>query len=207
MSPDFKIEGIIFDLGKVLIEYSFQRAFEKWAELTKNTNYLFEARFVYEDPTLHQYERGQITSNQYFQYLSHIMEIQWTFDQFKEGWVYTNIGVNQELIPLLEKLQKDYRLFILSNTNELHANNIMERFPYLFSYFETPFFSHQMNARKPEVLIYQKLLESIQILPEKLVFIDDLEKNLTTAEELGIKTIKMSSKTQLLEDLKSFGVI
>ncbi len=200
------IKAIIFDLGNVLINYSFERAFEKWAELTGYPQTHFKSRFSYDNATLYAFEQGKISPSEYFEYLTTLFGIQWTFEQFQEGWLFTNIGVNTIMLPILDFLKTDYKIYALSNINELHAQNIIERFPQLFSYFEKCFFSHDLSSRKPQKEIYQKVINLIKLKPEELLFIDDMEINIEGAKKVGIKVIQMHSKSQLILDMNKLGM-
>ena len=201
------IEAIIFDLGGVLINYSFERAFKMWAKLTIHTAEHFRSRFSYEDVILHEFEKGQITAHEYYVHLTNILNVTWTYDQFKAGWEYVNIDVNLKMLNLLQSLRTKYKLYVLSNTNELHAQDITQRFPELFSNFNFAYFSQDLHARKPNVEIYQKILNAIALEPQKVLFIDDLESNIVGAQKLGIIGIQMHSTPQVKEELKNIGIL
>ncbi len=201
------IKAILFDLGNVLINYSFDRAFVKWAELTSHPKELFKSHFNYEDPELHQLEKGNISPQDYHKILSEKLEISWEYSHFVEGWNYVNIGVNEDLFPVLETLKKKFPLYVLSNTNLLHANNITSRFPKLFSYFKKNFFSHELHARKPDREIFDQIITSLHLEASELLFIDDLIANVQGAQNIGITAILMESNTQLISKLATMGLL
>ncbi|MBN1801411.1 MAG: HAD family phosphatase [Candidatus Lokiarchaeota archaeon] len=201
------IKAIVFDLGDVLIEHSFTRAFLKWSELTQIPQDLFQEGFKYEDPLMERFERGQISAEDFFQHLTQKLNINWAFSEFKQGWLHAIDEVNPESYTLLEKLKARFELHVLSNTNELHAKDILVRFPKLFAYFNRIFFSNELYARKPEKEIYRKMIEQLDMPPEQILFIDDNERNLIGASEFGIQTVQMQSYSQLYISLKNFAII
>ena len=156
---------------------------------------------------LHEFEKGQITALEYYEHLTSKLSVSWTYEQFKAGWVYVNIGVNPEMFGLLQFLRTKYKLYVLSNTNELHAQNITQRFPEVFSCFNSVYFSQDLHDRKPSVEIYKKTLNAIALDPQKVIFIDDLEKNIVSAQTLGIHGIQMFSVSQVKDDLKRLGIL
>ncbi|MHA1674635.1 MAG: HAD family hydrolase [Promethearchaeota archaeon] len=203
-----EIKAIIFDLGKVLINYSFDRAFQKWAELTGHPPEFFANNFQYNE-TLWQFERGQITPEEYFQYLSKSMKFpaDWDYKIFKEGWISVNIGLIQETVDLLPLLKKKYSLYVLSNTNKLHIESVTKDYPQLFLHFKQKFYSHDLSARKPDAEIYEKVIKIIDLPPHEILFIDDMVDNIKGAEKTGIKGIVMITASELKENLKKLGIL
>ncbi len=203
-----EIKAIIFDLGNVLINYSFDRAFQKWAELTDHPPEFFATNFQY-DETLWQFERGQITPEEYHQYLSKTMNISgdWDYEIFKEGWIFVNIGLNQKAVELLPLLEKKYLLYVLSNTNELHIESVTKDYPHLFRHFKQKFYSHDLSVRKPDAEIYEKVIKIIDLPPHEILFIDDMVENIRGAEQVGIQGIVMPSPAELKEILIKNGIL
>jgi putative hydrolase of the HAD superfamily len=56
--------------------------------------------------------------------------------------------------------------------------------------------SSRIKTVKPEIEIYQHLLDKYQLRPAETIFIDDTEENLTAASSLGIQTIRFFDSTQ-----------
>ena len=61
--------------------------------------------------------------------------------------------------------------------------------------------SCRIQKVKPDIEIYQYLLNEHQLVAEETVFIDDTDVNLIAASTLGIKTIKFVSSSQCRQDL------
>jgi putative hydrolase of the HAD superfamily len=57
------------------------------------------------------------------------------------------------------------------------------------------------GVRKPNPRIYEITCERLSVEPQRAVFLDDLGINLKPARELGMKTIKVTSEAQAIEDL------
>lgn len=63
--------------------------------------------------------------------------------------------------------------------------------------------SSKEGLRKPNPLFYQRALDALGVTAEETLFLDDLGVNLKPARSLGMRTIKVLSETQALEDLST----
>ena len=96
---------------------------------------------------------------------------------------------------LLQLKKAGYRLFLLSNTIDVHWDYCVENlFPYqnhgVEDYFEQCFLSQRMHLAKPNARIYEEVIRQANILPDETLFIDDLKENCEAAEKLGIHTFQ-----------------
>ena len=96
---------------------------------------------------------------------------------------------------LLKLKAKGYRLFLLSNTIDIHWDYCVEKlFPYqghnVEDYFEKVFLSQRLHLSKPDAKIYEEVIRQAAIVPEESLFIDDLQENCVAAENLGIHTFQ-----------------
>ena len=96
---------------------------------------------------------------------------------------------------LLQLKKAGYRLFLLSNTIDVHWDYCVEYlFPYqnhgVEDYFEHCFLSQRMHLAKPNARIYEEVIRQANIHPDETLFIDDLKENCEAAEKLGIHTFQ-----------------
>ena len=96
---------------------------------------------------------------------------------------------------LLQLKKTGYRLFLLSNTIDVHWDYCVEHlFPYqnygVEDYFEQCFLSQRMHLAKPDARIYEEVIRQANIHPDETLFIDDLKENCEAAEKLGIHTFQ-----------------
>ena len=96
---------------------------------------------------------------------------------------------------LLQLKKVGYRLFLLSNTIDVHWDYCVEHlFPYqkygVEDYFEQCFLSQRMHLAKPNARIYEEVIRQANIHPDETLFIDDLKENCEAAEKLGIHTFQ-----------------
>lgn len=91
------------------------------------------------------------------------------------------------------------RLALLSNTSELHWRWIAAMEPRLEGLFERLALSHRLRARKPDPEFFRRALADWDVDPARALFLDDMEKNVRSARESGIRAHRYTT----LDDLKA----
>ncbi|MEM6345202.1 MAG: HAD family phosphatase [Bacteroidota bacterium] len=194
------IDTIIFDLGGVLIDwnprYMYRKIFDDeqemedfltnvtthdWNELQDGGRSLAEATetLVKEQP---KWEK----------------EIRAFYDRWEEMLGGPILGT----VDLLDTLvrSKRYRMLALTNWSAETFPVALERYDFL-TWFEGILVSGQEMLKKPDVKIYQLMIERYQLDPSTTLFIDDSERNLKGARRVGLNTIHFQSPMQLRERL------
>ena len=75
-----------------------------------------------------------------------------------------------------------------------------------FSLFDGKIISGQEKVIKPEIEIYQKLIDKYNLVPEECVFIDDIRSFLSRARKLNMKTILFTPNTDLRTELRKLDI-
>jgi putative hydrolase of the HAD superfamily len=182
------IKNIVFDFGDIFINLDKLAVYK----------HLEKFGFKYVSPELDSlaknYEMGLISS------LDFVLALKEMFptaneDEIIAAWNSILLDFPMARLEFIEQLaaEKKYRLFLLSNTNELHIDYVIKsmgtanfnRFKYCFEQF---YLSHEINLRKPNTDIYEYVLAKNQLKSEETLFIDDMPENTKAAEGLGIKT-------------------
>ena len=114
-----------------------------------------------------------------------------------------------ESITLLKNLQSKYRLFMLSNTNELHMELVKRKWQEIEnapmeSFFEKVHFSHQLGLRKPYPNTFLEVCKINNLDPVKTLFIDDSIQHIVGAQKAGLQTIYLKKITDLAFELNAF---
>ena len=112
--------------------------------------------------------------------------------------------LNNDVLALAEQLKRKYSLYVLSNN--FPENVVFYKKQGFDKIFKKMFISCEIGSIKPEKKIYEVALQQIAE-KDKVIFIDDVEKNLETAEKLGMKGIHFTSYGGLLRELKRLGVL
>ena len=192
---------ILFDFGNVILDFSYDLTFKKWAELTPFDYNFFKTTFKF-DNKLVEYEKGEISSQEYFNYITELLDISWDFETFEKGWNNIYIGINSQISDLLKRLKKNYKLYLLTNTNELHSNCWKKKYPDILNLFDEIFCSHELHSHKPEPQIYEDVLKKMDINPKYVLFVDDNKKNIMGAKQVGIDGIVAISADQIIDEME-----
>ena len=110
-------------------------------------------------------------------------------------------------IELIRRLRKTAnKLFVLSNM-QLESIAHLERKYDIWHLFDGVVISARVRKVKPDIAIYQYLLETYGLSPTETVFIDDTPVNLEAASSLGIRTIRFSEANQCERVLADYGCL
>lgn len=206
------IRNIIFDLGGVLVDLHRQQcldAFEKIG-IQKVAYYVREGRvedFFYDS------EVGAINREGFCDKVRRNAESNASDEEIVWAWNQLLGEIADDKKEMLLQLKKHFRLFLLSNTNDMHWNYCCDNlFGYqghgVDDYFEYTYLSYKMHVIKPSPAIFEQVLKESGIKAEETLFVDDSSANCETARELGIHA--MNEKTgrdwmkMLGENLKAF---
>ncbi len=182
------IKNLIFDFGDVFINLN-----KKAPELALNKMGIHTISEEMND-WHNAYEKGLLTSDQIIQnYLNTFPQL--TALSFKNAWNSIILDFPQHRLDWLVQLvrQGHFRLFLLSNTNEMHIEQVIKnmgalRYSQFQSCFERFYLSHQVKLRKPDLEIYDFVLQNDNLDPKETLFIDDTLLNTAAASSMDIYT-------------------
>ena len=178
------IRAVLFDVGNVLLKFDFTICLKALAAKSDFGEPV--AMFARFDQVKAAYEDGQIDRAAFLRAVFDVLNYRGTEAEFVAAW--ENIfEPNEQMFPLVEGLRGRYRLFLLSNTNEIHREYFFRRFP-VFQHFTGGIYSDVAHASKPGRAIYEIACRDLGLEPASTFFIDDLLPNIETARALGFQT-------------------
>lgn len=186
------IKNLIIDFGGVLIDLNRQRCIENFKRLgLPDVEVVLD--IYHQQDFFQKYEKGLITSAEFRDVIREKIGKPVTDAQIDDAWNSFLVSIPAAKLDLLLNLRKDYVVYLLSNTNEIHWQwSCQHAFPYktfrVENYFEHIYLSYEMNMAKPDAEIFQKVLDDTGIIPAETLFIDDSAANCRAAEALGITT-------------------
>ncbi|WBU89415.1 HAD-IA family hydrolase [Cellulophaga omnivescoria] len=197
------IKNIIFDFGDIFINLN------KTATALELSKFGFTKITPELDLLMKNYEKGLISSDDFINKTNKIFPAA-TPQELKHAWNKIILDFPEERLLFIETLanENNYRLFLLSNTNELHIKQVIEnmsidRYNRFKNCFEQFYLSHLINFRKPNAAIYEFVLKENNLKPEETFFIDDTKENTVAAEKLGIKSWNLQVGKEDIINLKS----
>lgn len=193
------IKNIIFDYGNVIFSIDFARVQQSFKALgISNVDAFFG--HLQQDPVFDAFDRGQITAAQFRDRIREKADNpNLTDDEIDAAWNSILVGIAEGNHDLLLKLKEKYRTFLLSNINEIHYDFILKYLQRNFGFdsndhlFEKIYYSHFTGKRKPELAIFEQVLQENNLNPAETLFIDDSPQHLAAAQTLGIHTFLMKA--------------
>jgi len=126
---------------------------------------------------------------------------------YDERYLETLGGAVQPVVDILRALKDaGYPLYGLSNWPAEKFALVRPGYPF-FAYFDDIVISGEVGLVKPDQAIFNLLLERIGRPAGECLFIDDHDRNIHAARELGFQTIQFQSSQQLEAELRSMGIL
>ena len=196
----------LFDLGNTLIKLAYERVLAglcAQASISRDDLVeLLEDAGGYRD-----LERGLVTFAEFHDFLREKAGYRGSLHQFRTLWSDFFDGPIGGMEELLERVRARYRVAFLSNSNEVHAEEIPRNFTTLFREDDRFIFSYRFRVAKPDPEMFQRALEVIGASAGNVVFIDDLAENVTTAIALGMQSYQFIDAERLEKELVRDGLL
>lgn len=189
-------KNLLIDFGGVLINLDEKAARDS-----------FKAIRVKEEPNkkdLQKYETGEISTDEFYALWN---GAKWAMKKdIAHAWNSLILDIPEERWKWLVKKAKTHRLFLVSNTNELHIQHIAEklgRFKWnqFCKLFDGMYLSYEMGDRKPNASFFEHVLKDAKLKAEECTFIDDTEEHVNSAAKLGLDARWLNLEEETILDL------
>ncbi|WP_242839501.1 HAD family hydrolase [Butyrivibrio sp. NC2002] len=202
---DNKISTVIFDIGGVLVDFC-------WDDFLRNKG--FDEAMVQRigDASVRtsdwdEFDRGVLDTKGIIDgFVKNDPEIE---DEIRKGFDDLSglLKKRERTIPWIKALKKaGYRVLVLSNFSKqaLEANPFMNEF---LDEVDGGILSYRDKVIKPDPAIYKLIMERYDLKPEECVFIDDMQRNIDAAKNVGMNGIVFSDYDQVDRELAELGVV
>lgn len=198
--------NIIFDLGGVVLDIDYNLTRAAFINLGfKDFETIYSQ--LKQELIFDLFETGRITASDFRDVIRNYAEKTFTDSEIDAAWNAMIIRLPQERVDLLRKLKKHSRLFLLSNTNEIHEKEFLQTITTAFGknilpeLFEKVYYSHHSGMRKPDVEIFKLILQENKLLAEETLFIDDSPQHVEGAMRAGLQAMLLDHSKTTLEKL------
>lgn len=195
------IKYIVFDLGRVLIDFSF----DELMNFFKANGIEKSLREFAQEVNFNAHEHGHLSREEFIQNCRRIVPEEIIKTEALLKLFVEIFSPADEMLNLLAQLRQSYPTYILSNTNELHWEYLVREYD-LLNLADGTLTSFEVKAMKPDLKIYQAAVERFKLVPDQTVFIDDLEKNAEGARAAGWHAIHHRGYETTIAELKKLGV-
>ncbi|BAV09383.1 putative hydrolase of the HAD superfamily [Filimonas lacunae] len=198
------VQNIIFDLGGVFLNIDYGATRQAFIDLgidnfddlysQSHSNHLFE-----------NLETGKVTPARFYDEFRLQTGKAFTDEQIKNAWNAMLLDFPAERLEWLEKVKNKYRIYLFSNTNQIHHEAFCATFSAEHNgknfddYFIKAYYSHTLGLRKPYAASFLELCKAENLDPAYTLFIDDTSKNIQGAQEAGLQTVYLQAPATVLD--------
>ncbi len=202
------VRNIILDLGGVVLDIDYNLTRDAFIKLGFHD---FEAIYsqLKQELIFNLFETGRITASDFRDVIRNYAEKKFEDSQIDAAWNAMIIKMPAERVAFLKALKKHHRVFLLSNTNEIHEKEFIRIITAAYGknilpeLFEKVYYSHHSGIRKPDTEIFKLILKDNKLIAEETLFIDDSPQHVEGALKAGLQGLLLDHKKITLENLVS----
>jgi putative hydrolase of the HAD superfamily len=199
-----KIEAVIFDLGRVIVNIDLKGGIFKHFAQNIACSDEDTMRKLVNDDMYRRAMQGKITPEQLHEKLSDRFGLHLNYNEFVNVWC-GGFSPNPGMAQLIAELSGQVKLGLLSDADALHWGFIRENYPEM-KYFKKPTISFEVGITKPAKEIYVKAAENTGAAIENCIFFDDLAANVKGAIDAGMQAVVFENPQQVRRELAERGL-
>lgn len=201
------IKNLLFDLGGVIMDIRRLNCVASFERLGMKDADSFLGEYSQKGPFL-QLEEGAISEEEFRTAVRALINEEVSDEQIDSAFCDFLVGIPKYRLEQLRQLKKSYNIYMLSNTNSIMwRSRIAEDFRQegleREDYFDGIVTSFEAQSIKPDAKIFHTVVEKLGINPDETLFLDDSQKNLDAAAQLGFHTLLVTPGSEFFELLKS----
>lgn len=203
------IRNLLFDLGGVIMDLDRDRCVRAFKKLGMKDADSFLGVYGQKGAFL-ALESGQIGADEFHESVRPMIdradvtdgEIDAAFNEFL-------VGIPVRRLESLRELRKDYKIFLLSNTNPIMMEGkIAEEFRKegleMRDYFDDVFTSYEAKCCKPGKAIFDYTEKVGGLTPSETLFFDDSQSNVDAAHSFGFNAVLVKPGDEFVDLLNGF---
>ena len=196
------IKNLIFDFGKVLVDYDFEAFFRKYIPDTERCQAF--------TPVLYNEELQQLLDREerpfeviMEEWIENHKEFEPEIRYFNEHYPEIVTNEVEGMYELLTQLKAEgYKLYGLTNwCSKVYLT--MAQFP-IFKLLDGQIISSEEKVIKPDPEIYQRIFDKFNLKPEECIFTDDRAENIEGGKLLGMDGIVFTDAKQYERELREY---
>ncbi|AMR29335.1 hypothetical protein A0257_21030 [Hymenobacter psoromatis] len=209
------LPNLLFDFGGVLIDIDYDRTPEAFRRLSR-AGCAAEYTQASQAELFDQFETGHISTAEFRAGLRAAYDLEATDAQIDAAWHALLLDVPAERLVLLGELRRaGHATALLSNTNQLHIEEINRRLARQYGFkngiadcLDRVFYSQEVGLRKPGEEMFRHALREMNWQPAETLFIEDSPQHIATARRLGLRVLHLAPPltltTALPEALRAY---
>lgn len=203
-------KAIIFDLGNVLMLFDRSRTYRAIGHWLKQDWKTIRSK-IENSSFPRRYESGELNTEEFRVQICGLLKVsekKLPSNLFAEFWGDI-FWANTKMIELVARLhsEKRHALVLLSNTNELHFEDVQNHFPEVFLPFEPRLvLSFREKTDKSNSEIFTRAIKVAGVSSHECVYIDDKTENIEMAKKSGMRGLIYFKYPQLVVRLREIGI-
>ena len=200
-------KAFIFDIGGVILNLDTTdnikpaEAFSVMFDISPEEGYE-----IWKGDDYKKMQIGEKSPQQFLQNLKKNLPIEKSVDELMAEWIplwsMKENCVDWELLKFIDELKKKYKVYIMSDGINLDQNNEITK--KIKKQFDGCFVSYETGLKKSNPDSFLNVLNSIQLKPEECIFIDDTQKHLVLANQIGFVVVQYSGLDNFKKRLKNY---
>lgn len=196
---------VVFDLGKVLVDFDYSIAGRKIAERGKLSAAEVQKHLDH-SPLLYRYETGLMTRQEFFGEVSDATGFAGDIEEFSSFFADIFWEIPAMIRMHAELRRKSVPTYIFSNTNDLAIAHIRRNFPF-FANFDGYILSYEVGAMKPDAKIYEALEKMADKRGVDILYLDDRSENIEAGRARGWQVILQTDPEESIAAVKKLGLL
>ena len=196
---------VIFDLGKVLVDFDYQIALRRLAPRSSLAIDGWD-RLLNRSRLLLRYESGGMTSAEFYEEIRTASGFRGDFAEFSRLFAEIFQPIEPMVALHAELRACGWRTFVLSNTNEIQARYVRQRFPF-FGAFEGHVLSFEHGALKPDPRLYEVAEQTTGCRGPEVFYLDDRPENVVAGAARGWQAIVHQDVGTTRERVRAAGLL
>jgi HAD superfamily hydrolase (TIGR01509 family) len=196
---------VVFDLGKVLVDFDYAIAARRIAARGKMT--LLEiAQYINQSPLFFQYESGAMTTQQFYTEICRVTGFRGDLAEFSNCFADIFVAIEPMVQLQAELRQRGLTSYAFSNTNALAAEHIRRSFPF-YGNFDGHILSYEHGAMKPDARLYEVVERESSCRGAEILYLDDRPENIAAGKALGWQVILQETPEKSRAAIQKLGLL
>jgi putative hydrolase of the HAD superfamily len=153
-----------------------------------------------------QFKKGELSENQFWDLTRQEFNLKLSNQEIAQ-LLAASYSVNQNVVDTVKKVRNlGIKTCICTNNFPTRINALNQKFNFLTD-FDVHVFSYEVGAVKPDLKIFQALINQSGRLPSEIIFADDKQTNIDSALSLGINAFQYTDFENFVIELNKSGVL
>jgi putative hydrolase of the HAD superfamily len=197
-------EVVVFDLGKVLVDFDYAVSAAKIARQSRFTPQQVR-QLLDHSPLLYRFETGLLTNQEFYGEVCAACGYSGTLDEF--CGIFADIFSEIKPMTTMQAALRAHGVptYIFSNTNGIAVAHIRKKFPF-FANFDAYIYSYEHGSMKPDAKIYEALERVAGRHGGQIVYLDDRVENFEAARVRGWRALLHKTPEETIPALRQLGL-